>query len=436
MTQTRQAQTPLAETPGADTPLAVLIGIDWADQHHDVAWQAQAGAPVSHRRIAHTPEAIGAWLAEMRVAFPGGALGIAVETSRGPLVHALLDHADVVLYPVNPRSLQRFREAFAPSGAKDDLPDAALLLELVAKHRDRLRAWAPAQPAVRALKRLVESRRRAIALRTTVLQQLTAALKEYDPHALRWAGDDLSAPMARAFLRQWPTLAAVQRARATTLQRFYTQHNCRNTSKIAQHLAEIAAAAPLTRDDAIIDPSVLVVTMLVGQLDALTPSIARFDADIATRFAAPPDAALFLALPGSGAALAPRLLAVFGADRTRFPSARAVQQLAGIAPVTKRSGRTCVVHWRWAAPTFVRQTFHEFARASIRWSPWAGAYFAQQRARGCSLHAAVRALAFKWIRIIWRCWYDHTLYDEARYTRALHLRGAPLAAQLPLALAA
>lgn len=96
-----------------------------------------------------------------------------------------------------------------------------------------------------------------------------------------------------------------------------------------------------------------------------------------------------------------------------------MQQLAGIAPVTVRSGHRWSVYWRWAAPTFLRQTFHEFARQSIRWSPWARAYFALQRARGKKLHAALRALAFKWIRILWRCWQDRTPYDEARYTRAL-----------------
>lgn len=426
----------MTETSTVAPPLAVLIGIDWADTHHDIAWQAHADAPVTHRRVPHTPEALRAWLDEMRQRFPDGALGIAVETSRGPLVHALLEHAAVVLYPVNPRSMKRFRETFTPSGAKDDAPDAALLLSLLAKHRAALRPWVPADPAVRALARLVASRRQAVDARTKVVQQLTAALKEYYPQALAWAGDDLSAPMACAFLQQWPTLAAVQRARRTTLRHFYTRHNCRSAEKIDARLTAIAEATALTTDPAIIEPSVLVVRMLVAQLEALAPSLAHFEAEIATRFAAHPDAALFEALPGSGPALAPRLLAVFGADRTRFTCASEVQQLAGIAPVTKKSGRTRLVHWRWAVPAFVRQTFHEFAQHSIKRSAWARAYFVQQRARGLSKHAAFRALAFKWIRIIWRCWQDRTRYDEARYTRALHQRGAPLATHLPLALAA
>lgn len=411
-------------------PLAVLIGIDWADTHHDIAWQAHADAPVTHRRVAHTPQALQGWLQEMRTQFPDGALGIAVETSRGPLVHALLEQPAVVLYPVNPRSLKRFRETFAPSGAKDDQPDAALLLTLLAKHRSELRPWVPADPAVRALTRLVESRRHAVDARTKLLQQLTATLKEYYPHALDWAGEDLSAPMALAFLQQWPTLAAVQRARRTTLRHFYTRHNCRSVEKIEARLAAIAEATPLTTDPAIIEPSVLVVRMLVAQLDALAPNLAHFDEEIATRFAAQPDAEIFESLPGSGAALAPRLFVGFGADRSRFPRASDVQQRTGIAPVTKRSGRTHLVHWRWAVPTFLRQTFHEYAQQSVRWSPWARAYYAQQRARGHTKHAAFRALAFKWIRIIWRCWQDRTRYDEARYTRALQLRGAPLANQL------
>ena len=111
----------------------------------------------------------------------------------------------------------------------------------------------------------------------------------------------------------------------------------------------------------------------------------------------------------------PRLLVDFGTDRTRFASAAEVQQLTGIAPVTQRSGQRTYVHWRWAASTFVRQTVHELARHSLRSSPWARAYYALQRQRGKGHHAAVRALAFKWLRIIWRCWQDRTPYDETRY---------------------
>jgi transposase len=412
------------------TPLAALIGIDWADQHHDIALQEHEGALVKHVRLPHTPEAISAWLAELRARFGNRPVGIAVETSRGPLIHALLDYDNVVLYPVNPRSLKRFREAFAPSGAKDDPSDADLLREMLAKHRDRLRPWVPDAVELRALRRLVENRRKLVDLRTKLTQQLIAALKDYYPQALDWAGTDLSAPLACDFLLKWPTLEAVQRVRPSRLRAFYVAHNCRRPHVIDERLEAIRLATPLTRDPAFIETGALLVQTLAKQLTTLADSIERFDTDIARRFEAQDDADLFRALPGSGAALAPRLLVIFGSDRKRFPDAADVQQMSGIAPVLERSGKSAFVHWRWSAPTFIRQTFHEFANQSIKRSAWARAYYALQRSRGKDHHAAVRALAFKWIRIIWRCWQDRTAYDEARYERALYRRGAPLAKRL------
>lgn len=138
-------------------------------------------------------------------------------------------------------------------------------------------------------------------------------------------------------------------------------------------------------------------------------------------------------MPGAGAAFAPRLLVAFGTDRTRFPSAADVQKTAGIAPITVRSGKSCVIHWRWATSTFLRQTFHEFAQYSLPHVAWAHAFYRTQRQRGKSHHAAIRALAFKWIRILWRCWHDHTPYDDARYVRALAQRGSPLSTYLAVA---
>lgn len=410
--------------------LAAAIGLDWAGQHHDVALCAAGTTTVETCQIPHTPEALGAWLAELAVRFGGQLVGIALETSQGPVVNALLEAPFVVLYPVNPRSLQRFRETFAPSGAKGDAPDAQLLLALLVKHHEALRPWHPDDPATRTLRALVERRRTAVALRTQLTLQLQTALKQYFPQALDWAGDDLTRPLALAFLERWPTLAAVQRARPATLRTFYTRQRCRSAARIAARVAAIATATPLTTDPTIIEPTVRYVQLLVAQLTALGPHLAAFDSAIAAAFAAHPDAALFQELPGAGAALAPRLLVAFGTDRTRFATAADVQCLVGIAPVTVQSGRSRLVHWRWAAPTFLRQTFHEFAHHSILHCAWARAFYAAQRARGSSHHVAVRALAFKWIRILWRCWRDRTPYDDARYLRALDQRGSPHAVAL------
>jgi transposase len=139
-----------------------------------------------------------------------------------------------------------------------------------------------------------------------------------------------------------------------------------------------------------------------------------------------PDYALFRALPGAGPTYAPRLLAAFGEQRERYQSAAAIQKYAGIAPVTERSGKKCWVHWRLQCPKFLRQTFVEWAAETIPRSFWAGAYYQSQRDKGCSHQAALRALAFKWIRILYRCWQTRTPYDESTYLNALKRRGSPL----------
>jgi len=172
------------------------------------------------------------------------------------------------------------------------------------------------------------------------------------------------------------------------------------------------------------------VRALVAQIPLLTAAIHEYDLKITVLFDEHDDSTLFGSFPGAGASLAPRLLAAFGRDRGRFEFAAEMQQLAGIAPVTEKSGTGIWIHWRLACSKFLRQTFQEFAGCSIAQSEWARAEYDLLRKRGKSHHAALRALAFKWIRIIFRCWKDKTTYDEAKYCSALKLRRSPLAGAL------
>ena len=182
----------------------------------------------------------------------------------------------------------------------------------------------------------------------------------------------------------------------------------------------------MTDDLAVIRPNQLLVLVLVEQLRVTLQAIESFDAEIATLSETLPDYALFRALPGAGAILAPRLLAAFGEQRERYQSAAEIQRYTGIAPVTESSGKKHWVHWRLQCPTFLRQTFVEWAGATIPRSFWAAAYYRQQRDKGSTHQAAVRALAFKWIRILYRCWQTRTPYDESTYLNALKRRGSPL----------
>ena len=136
---------------------------------------------------------------------------------------------------------------------------------------------------------------------------------------------------------------------------------------------------------------------------------------------------MFNNLPGAGDNLAPRLLSAFGSDRERFTSPLQVLTFFGVAPVTQRSGKTTWTHFRWACPKFLRQSFHEFANHSLRFCDWAKAFYDYQRARGKKHHPAVRALAYKWIRILFRCWKIRQPYDPQLYLTALARRGSPFA---------
>jgi len=403
-----------------------VIGIDWADKKHDVCVQAVGSDERQFSRVPHQVDKIDEWAQAMYLRH-GGQMAVAVELSKGPIVSALQKYCFFVIYPINPTTLAKYRQAFNPSGAKDDPTDAELALDLLLKHPGRFEALNPQSVEMRTLMTLVEQRRRLINDRVRITNRLRNALKQYYPQALDWF-DHINTPLFCAFIQQWPSLTQVKRARRTTLEKFFHQHNLYRKPVLERRIEAIKSATPLTTDEAVIMPHRLQTLVLANQLEVALQSIAMYDEEIAVLAPRHPDYLLFSGLPGAGPHLAPRLLVAFGEQRERFASAAEVQKYAGIAPVTERSGQKSWIHWRWQCPTFLRQTFVEWAAQTINKSYWAGLYYYQQRAKGSSYQAAVRALAFKWIRILYRCWINRTPYDEAKYLKALKDRGSPLLA--------
>ena len=406
-----------------ERPIVAFVAVDWADRQHVWAARAADSEVVERGTVDNTPEAIQAWAREL-TRF-GGLLAVALEQSRGALLFTLSQYEHLVLYPVHPGTLANFRQALCPSGAKDDPRDTDLLLTLLVQHRDRLRVWQPDTVETRTLYLLVEKRRRLVDDKTRESNRLTAVLKEYFPQAVSWL-EDVDSEMAGAFLQRWPTLEQVQQATPESVREFFYQHNCRSAQLIRERLEQIRTAQPATRDQAVICSGVIDVGVLVQLLATLRQGIDELNGQIARLFNHHPDAALFRSLPGAGPVLAPRLLVALGTRRQRFAKASELQSYSGIAPVTKRSGRTELVLARHACPKFLRQTFHEWAGHSIRFCNWAAQYYQHQRQNKNQSHqAAVRALAFKWQRILFRCWQDGVPYDNARYEHTLATRKAP-----------
>jgi len=409
----------------AHEEFAAFIGLDWADSSHDVCLQAAGSATREYCILTHAPEAIDVWVSTLRTRCNGHPIAVCLELNNGPIVSALRTYDFLVLFPINPLTLARYREAFTPSRAKDAPTDAALQLALLLTHRDKLPPLKPQSPAMRALAPLVAHRRRVVNDRVRITNRLTSTLKNYVPHVWQWFQEKDTSVFCDV-LSRWPTLKAAQLARRSPLETFFRDHHVRSADLIGKRLQAIKTATPLTSDAGVIAPHVLFVQTLVSQLRVTLDAIETFDHAIAQRAQSHPDFPLFQALPGAGPVFAPRLLVAFGEQRARSASAAALQQYAGIAPVTERSGKKSWVHWRLQCPQFVRQTFVEWAAESIRHSFWAQLYYQQQRDKGKAHQAAVRALAFTWIRLLSRCWQERTPYDEATSLQALTRRGSSL----------
>jgi transposase len=199
---------------------------------------------------------------------------------------------------------------------------------------------------------------------------------------------------------------------------------------LAARLDAIKAAVPLTTDQAVINSSIVMVRALAAQMKTTLAAVKEFDSQIDELCQAHEDFELFTSLPGAGRIYTSRLLTAMGTNRERWKTADELLRFSGVAPVVERSGKSSWTRWRYFCPKFVRQSFVEYAGESIRHSEWAKAFYVSQKAKGKSHQAAVRALAYKWIRIIWKCWQTREKYDEARYVECLRKKGSSLVASV------
>jgi len=406
-----------------DPQFAAYIGLDWGDQKHAWALQVAGGCKIEQGEVESTPEAMECWVSELTQRFGSQRIAIALEQSRGSVVAQLSKYSNLVLYPINPKSAADYRSSFRLSGAKSDDVDAVLWLEILTLHRDRLRPLQPDTVETRMLRVLTEQRRNVVNSQTACSNQLTDLLKQIFPQALEWL-DKVATAMACDFLRRWPTLQQLKRSRSHTVQQFFQQHNSRSAERIQERLEQIARAVPATEDRALLEPGVMMIDFLTRQLDHLREAIVALNAKIRKVATAHPDYALVASFPGAGPVMAPRLIALLGTNRERFASASELQCFSGIAPVTEASGKQHWIHWRLACSKFDRQSVHEWAQHSMKKCQWAREYYDAQRDRGKGHHTAIRALGYKWLRILYRCWKNHTPYEESRYLESRQSRRA------------
>ena len=407
------------------TDFALLIGVDWADKKHDFCESDHTGKKLTYGIIGSTPEALHDWAMSLKKRFPNQKIAISCELKKGPLVHALLKYDHLVLFTINPSSVANYRKTFSHSGAKDDPTDALIQVEMLRLFMDKLYKIEPESPEIRALAQLVEYRRKLVQDRVDLTNRITGILKGYYPQPIEWFKEKDSVIFCE-FITKWPSLSGLKKARKTTITAFFNKYNSRNRKTNENRLESIQSAIHLTEDPGIIVPSQTMITILIQQLRLLIDAIQQLDKDIASRYRAMDDKLIFDSFPGAGPQLAPRLLVAFGTDRSRYKTAADLQKFAGIAPVIERSGKKSWTHWRYSCPKFLRQTFVEWAGQSVRYSFWAKAYYKMQISKGKPHNTAIRSLAFKWIRIAFKCWQTRKPYDESTYLETLKQRGSPI----------
>ena len=399
------------------------IGVDWADTE-DAVWVGnEAGDQVVRDTIAHTVAARSEWSRWLRERQAEGLeLWAAIERPHGRIVDFLLDHG-VVVYPINPKSLDRARDRFRVGGAKSDPFDAQVLALFLRSDHAHLRPLYPSSAPAQELKGLTRDYRRQVQLQTRLLNQLIATLKEYYPRALELC-EDLTARWAQAFLAAYPTPAAAAALTETQWQTFARAKRLSAARTTA--LWAILRQPQLPLPAHVVRTKARLLHTLLGELAPTLAAVSEYRQAIEDFFGGMPEADIARSLPvGKTGTTVPSVGAQLGDHLDRWGSFRALEGYSGSVPETRRSGKHLSVHFRFACNTYLRAALYQLAFLSLPHSTWARAYYDAYRKRGHEHPEALRALGAKWLKIIFVLWKRRVAYSEEHHLANIarqHLR--------------
>jgi Transposase/Transposase IS116/IS110/IS902 family len=409
-------------------PLFVAIGIDSSDDHHDVCLLGPTADPPVRLRIRNTLADFQRLLDEGARRWPGVECRFALENPRNLLGRFLVLSGQRV-FALNPLAVASTRKGLAHSGAKSDELDAHVIaLLLRGRGEERLQPLVANSAAGALVAGLVEQRQELVAEKIRVQNQLTAVLKGFYPR-LRELFADLDAPTTLAALKQFPSPSALQAATAADWEGFMAGRRYPKPAKVPLLYAQ--AQAPQVPVDPVVEAlGQRQVLRLVRVLEVLLDEMRQVEQALAAAFDAHPDADFFRSLPGAAAVLAPSLLTVLGDNRERWRDWHQVAVYSGTAPFTEQSGKHRVVKMRFHCQRGARHVLHQYAQSSLRKCAWAATFYEQQRKAGKTHSGALRSLANKWLRILFRMWQERQPYDEAAYLAAVERRQAPKSSEI------
>lgn len=394
----------------SSVPGEVFAGIDWGGSFHQLCLLDATGQVLAQRRIGHDVAGI-VQLGQILTAQPGR-LRVAIERSEGILVEQL--HAwNLPVYCVSPKISARARERYRLAASKSDTFDAYVLADTLRHEHRHWRALAAPSPLLAELRAINRDRQRVLYAQQACENQLRAVLDAYHPAPLHLFST-LDRGISLAFIADYPTPEHASRVAAGRMDAFCRRHGYSGRTR-PQILVErmrphlLAASAGTTAGKS------FSAKLFVEQLRLLNAHLRAYDKRIGELLAAHPDSPIFTSFPGVGPVVAATLLSEIGEDRTRFPAAGALLAEAGLAPVTRASGRTRQVRFRYAANRRMRHAIDWWMFVAAREDDWSRTIYEQARARGQGKYRALRGLGARWTRILWRCWTDRTTYDPTRH---------------------
>lgn len=387
------------------------MGVDWGDEFHQVWVSDFEGKKVLDKKVTENIEGLaefGCWLDEWRA--KGIEIWAAIEKPHGRIVDFVLDHG-VVVYPVNPKALDRVRDRFRMSQSKSDGFDAYVLAQFLRTDHGHLRSLSPNSDGAQELKLLTRDQHRLGRQKSRLLNQLRATLKEYYPRPLE-VFSDLETNMALDFLKKYPTPDDLSKLTARQWKRFAKREHHLGEDR-AEELWHKLNQPQLKVPEHVVRAKARLLTVLLAQLEPLRQAIESYNERIKSFFGSMPAAKWVQGLPGAKTGtIVATMWAELGDANDRWESFHQLQAEAGVVPVTKASGKSRVVQFRFSCNKILRHAAYWLAFVSLNRSEWANHYYRNQRAKGHSHPRALRALGAKWLKIIFVMWRDHKPYDE------------------------
>jgi len=394
--------------------MPIFVGDDWAEDHHDVCLEDEAGGVLQRRRV---PEGV-AGVAQFHsmvaehVEDPSEVI-IGIETDRGLFVDALVN-AGYEVYAINPFSASRYRDRHSSSGAKSDPGDAKVLADLVRTDRHNHRQIAGDSELADAVKILARTHQNLIWSRSRQANNLRSTLREFYPAALDAFGEDLTSSDCLAILRVAPSPEQGLALSISNMQGALKHAGRkRNIASKADEIYEQLRSQHLQPRPLIATAFAVSVSASVEIITALNVQIAALEKELTAHFEKHPDAEILKSLPGLGMTLGARVLGEFGDDPSRYSDAKCRRNYAGTSPITRASGTKRAVLARVARNRRLSDACYLWAFASLQRSPGARALYDAHRAKGDSHHQALRALANRLVGILHGCLRHHCLYNES-----------------------